>query len=173
LVKQFAKHRVEVAGVVVGICFPSAADNLRKLFNGNLMVVEKTQEPIEWMPDHDFLPFIPNCGRVFGQMFGDEGMPFYNHEGISFSFPYILPFGNPNKWASIPQQHTYNFSLFCLEQALGIFKHLDKLNDRQLTIHDLSGSAPRVSMPMSCGDDRLPEVDMPISSFLSEVCHEL
>lgn len=173
LVKQFTKRCIEVAGVVVGICFPVAAKSLGKLFNGNLMVVEETEEPFEWIPDHDFLPFIPNCGRVFGSMFGDEGMPLYNQDGISFCFPYILPFGNPAKWASIPQEHAANFSLFCLEQALGIFSYLDKLNGRHLTVHDLLGAVPRVSMPMSCGSGRLPEIDMPISSFLSEVCHEI
>ena len=97
LTKQFVKNRVEIAAVVVGICFPKALDNISKTFTGKLMVIEEAEKPFEWMPDHDFLPFIPNCGRVFGHMFGDEGMPLYTHEGISFSFPYILPFGDPTQ----------------------------------------------------------------------------
>ncbi|MDQ3014844.1 MAG: hypothetical protein M3Q73_03200 [bacterium] len=172
LVKQFAQRHVEVAAVVVGICFPAAVENLSKSFKGRLMVIEETEKPFEWMPDHDFLPFVPNCGRVLGTMFGDEGVPFYTHDGVSFCFPYVLPFGDPVKWASIPQQHAPRFSLFCLEQSLKIYSHLDKLNDRRLTIRDLSGSAPAVSMPMSRGKGRLPTIDMPVSDFLGEICHE-
>lgn len=172
LTKQFAKSRVEIAAVIVGICCSKAFENISKTFMGKLIVIEETEKAFEWMPDHDFLPFIPNCGRVFGHMFRDEGMPLYTHEGISFSFPYILPFGNPTKWASIPQEHAFSLSYFCLRQALEIYDHLDKLNNRRLTIRDLSGVAPRVSIPMSCGNGRIPTIDMPISSFLREVCHE-
>lgn len=172
LVKQLASHRVEVAAIVVGICFPSAIESLSKSFKGKLMVIEETDKAFEWMPDHDFLPFIPNCGRVLGTMFGDEGMPFYTHDGISFCFPYVLPFGDPIKWASIPEKHAARFSYFCLNWALKIYDHLDVMNGRRLTIRDLSGATPKVSMPMSRGNGRLPTIDMPISSFLREVCHE-
>lgn len=172
LVKQFANRKVEVAAVVVGICFPHAVENISKSFDGKLTIVEETEKPYEWMPDHDFLPFVPNCGRVLGNVFGDEGMPCYTHDGVSFSFPYILPFGDPVKWASIPQEHAASFSFFCLRQALGIYSHLNELNSRRLTIRDLSGATPKVSMPMTKGNGKLPSLDFPVSDFLREVCHE-
>ncbi len=172
LVKKLQVHGVEVSAVVVGICFPTAVENLSKSFNGRLMVIRKTEKPYEWMPDHDFLPFVPNCGRVFGSLYGDEGVPCYIHDGTSFSFPYILPFGDPTKWASIPREHAVSFSQFCLEQALVIYKCLDEMNNRRLTVRDLSGSTPRVSMPMTMGSSRLPELDYSISGFIAEVLHE-
>lgn len=172
LVDQFTKSWVEVVGVVVGICFPEAVSTIKKSFGGRLIAVEEAETPVEWMPDHDFLPFMPNCGRVFGFMFGEEGVPLYTHDGTSFCFPYINPFGDPVKWASIPQEHAAEFSIFCLEQALGIYEHLDKLNGRRLTINDVRGVTPKISIPMSLGNKRLPKIDVPISSFLKEVCHE-
>ena len=172
LVSRLAKHRIEVAGLVVGICFPKAVESIRRSFNGKFIVVEETEKPFEWMPDHDFLPFVPNCGRVFGTMFGNEGMPCYTHDGVSFSFPYILPFGDPVNWASIPQEHAVDFSLFCLRESLALFRILDEMNGRPLKIRDIMRSTPRVSMPMTRGRRHLPNAGISISGFLSEVCHE-
>jgi hypothetical protein len=173
LVKKLHERRVNVVAVAAGICFPKAVERLRKDFDGELVIVQEVEKPFDWMPDHDFVPFAPNCGRVFGGLFGDDMLPYYTHEGLSYGFPYILPFGDPVKWASIPKEHAHSFSCTCLDEACGIFGMLDEMNGRELTPMDLLGSMPRISIPMSIGSSKLPNPDMPISEFLSDVRQEL
>jgi hypothetical protein len=173
LLNQLKQKRVNVVAIVSGICFPDALSHLSDVFDGEIVVMKKVDKPYEWMPDHDFIPFAPNCGRVYGGSFGDEMLPYYTHEGLSYCFPYILPFGDPTKWASIPKEHACSFSLLCLREALELFRMLDDMNGRQLKVSDLMGSTPRVSVPITIGNGELPNEDVSISSFLSEVCHEL
>ena len=163
----------KVAAIVTGICFPGAIDNIRRMFSGEIVVVEEIEKPYEWMPDHDFVPFAPNCGRVFGEHFGSETLPCYNHEGVSYCFPYVKPYGDPVDWASIPVEHASPFSLMCLLEALKLFKRIDEMNGRRITAIDLAGSMPRVSVPMVMGSRQLPDAEMPITDFLHEACEEL
>lgn len=173
LLDSLRSGKVNVAAIVVGLCFPGAVKRIKEVFKGELVVMKEINKPYEWMPDHDFVPFVPNCGRVFGGPFGSDFLPFYTHDGLSYCFPYVLPFGDPVKWASIPSEHAGLFSLLCLEETLALFRMLDDMNGRQITPLDLIGTTPRASVPMSKGNGQLPDADVPISSFLSEVCHEL
>ncbi len=173
LLNQLRNRRVNVVAITAGICFPHAIERLRKEFTGELVIVQEVEKPYDWVPDHDFVPFAPNCGRVFGGPFGDDMLPYYTHDSLSYCFPYVLPFGDPVDWASIPEEHAYSFSRTCLDEACGIFHVLDKLNDRKITPMDLLGAAPRISIPMSVGSSKLPNPDMPISEFLGDVRQEM
>lgn len=173
LLKELSRRRVNVVAITAGICFPKATERLREEFKGELVIVQEVEKPYEWMPDHDFVPFAPNCGRVFGGAFGDDMLPYYTHEGLSYCFPYVFPFGDPVKWASIPKEHANSFSNLCLEEAQKLFQRLDELNKRKVTPMDLIGSAPRISVPMTVGSGKLPNPDMPISEFIGEVRQEL
>jgi hypothetical protein len=173
MVKCAKDSGVEIAAIVVGLCFPEALETIRKFFDGEVIVVEEVGKPYEWMPDHDFIPFAPNCGRVFGGIFGNEALPHYSHDGLSFSLPYVLPFGDPVEWASIPQDSAREFSLFCLHQSLGLFRELEKINGKRILLKDLAGSTPRVSIPLSKGYSYLPGSDLAVTDFLSDACHEL
>lgn len=173
LVDQLLSHDINVVAIVVGICFPGALEKIREVFHGKFLTIEESAKPYEWMPDHDFIPFAPNCGRVFGGTFGEETLPYYSHDGMSYSFPYIRPFGNMEKWASIPAEHTYELSLFCIHQALALFNKLGELNGRELTISDLKGSTPRISLPITAGSSALIEPNTTIVDFLQEVCREM
>jgi hypothetical protein len=173
LLKHLREFRVNVVAITAGICFPTAVDRLKKEFAGELVIVQEVEKPYEWMPDHDFVPFAPNCGRVFGGTFGKDMLPYYTSDGLSYCFPYILPFGDPVKWASIPEEHAYSFSYLCLERACSLFQMLDQLNGRKIMAADLVGSAPRISVPMTVGSSQLSNPDMAISEFLGDVLREL
>ena len=173
VIGRLLSHRINVSAVVVGICFPSAIKKISSTFRGNFVVIEESTKPFEWMPDHDFIPFAPNCGRVFGGNFGNEVLPHYSHDGLSYCFPYVRPFGNPAKWASIPTDHVGEFSLFCVRKALELFELLEEMNDREITISDLKGSTPRISLPITAGSSGLSNPDMNIVSFLRETCQEI
>lgn len=173
LMDEFAARRIRVTSIIAGLSFPKAKDRIRKKYGTDVVTIKEVGVPFEWMPDHDFIPFAPNCDRVFGGKFGKEILPYYTHEGVSYSFPYVLPFGNPVEWASLPKDHAVSFSLYCLQTALELFRRIDEMNGKSVTVHDLLGSTPRVSVPVSVGDGQLPNADVPISTFLSDVCHEL
>ncbi|MFH0951897.1 MAG: hypothetical protein V1838_01775 [Patescibacteria group bacterium] len=172
IVRLFRERGVSISVVVIGICFLGAVDRIKKEFEGKICVVAGFENPYEWMPDHDFIPFAPNCGRIFGWTTKEEALPHYTHDNFSYCFPYILPFGDPVEWAKIPKQYAWSFSTFCLDQAAILFRRLDKMNKRKLCLVDLLGATPRVSAPMSLGGHFLPLVNMPISDFLTETAHE-
>ena len=172
VVRLFRESGVNVSIVVIGICFPDALKRIEKEFKGKICVVAGFENPYEWMPDHDFIPFAPNCGRVFGWASEKEALPHYTHDNFSYCFPYVFPFGNPIEWARIPKEHAGSFSMFCLDQAVVLFRRLDEMNERTLCLADLLGAAPRVSAPMSMGGHFMPLVNMAISDFLAEVAHE-
>ncbi|HEU0080453.1 MAG TPA: phosphoribosyltransferase [Candidatus Paceibacterota bacterium] len=173
ILKLLRARGARVAAVVLGLCFPGAKELFSKSFEGELVIVEKVDHPFEWMPDHDFVPFVPNCGRVYGGRFGKDVLPYYSHDGHAFSFPYVRPYGDPVDWASIPQEHAAELSRFCLQTSHMLYEILDKLNGRSIMMHDLLASKPRVCVPMSMGGNDLPQTDFCVSEYLSEVCQEL
>jgi hypothetical protein len=173
LLSALRSRRINVTAIVAGICFPDAVANIKERFKGEVVVVKEIHAPFEWMPDHDFFPFVPNCGRVFGSRFGDEYLPHYSHDGMSFCFPYILPFGDPVKWASIPQEHAHSFSLHCLEQSLDLFRKIDDLNGEKVMLRDVVKATPRISIPMTKGSSTMPSTDLAVSEFLSDICTEM
>ena len=87
ILRMFKQLKVEVAAVVIGFAFENAVKNLKKEFGGELIVVEEMENFIDWMPDHDFFPFVPNCGRVVGVPWNGYNLPLYTHNGASYSIP--------------------------------------------------------------------------------------
>lgn len=173
MLKMFEDCHVRVAAIVLGFAFEPALKNLSRQFDGEVIVVEKLGKFIDWMPDHDFFPFMPNCGRVIGVPWNGYSLPFYTYNGASYSVPYILPFCPMTQWTSIPEDKALAFSKYCLERDLEIFRELERINRRQLMIGDLMNIYPRVSIPISVGQKQLPHLDASITSFLSDLCHEL
>ena len=66
--------------------------------------------------ERDFYPGVPYSGR--------EHFTYDNA-----SFPYVLPFGKPQKWASIPEKEANQFSCICLDNTVALFEEIEKMND--------------------------------------------
>jgi len=159
-VLELLNHRVQT--VVVGIGFPSAIKAIKENYLGEVAVIEHIEDPLDWMPDHDFFPFVPNCGRIVGSHSGmgdNEGVPSLAvgrglMEGASFCMPYLRPFLNAetmSKWTNVPLEHDLPLSRFCLEAAVEIYRVLEKLNHQELYIGELMRVRPRVAMPIHQG----------------------
>lgn len=74
--------------------------------------------------ERDFYPGVPLSGRtVVG-----------NH---NVGAPYILPFGLPGTWASIPEEHQRSISRFCLEQTIRLFEALEIASQKTIRVRDL------------------------------------
>jgi hypothetical protein len=174
VISMLTKNNLPVSSVVIGFSFPGVTESIEEEFGIPVTTIEDIPRPIDWMPDHDFFPLIPNCGRIYGSMNGTgEAHPYYSEDGASYSIPYIQPFGDLEHWGTIPQNRVTELSVFCLEHTIRIFDKIEKLNDRSLTFGDLSGAKPSVSIPLTKGVEDFPLPDTPILEFLRKALEKV
>ena len=143
---------LKVTAVVIGFCCTRAHAVLKEVFQGELVIVDPLENLVDWIPDHDLIPFIPNCGRVLGE----QGMPVQTADGASCAYPYIMPFGKMEKWATMPSGGARDLSLFCLDTSIEIFNKVGKYSGHQITIGELLDACPRVSLPIMMGAHGVP-----------------
>jgi hypothetical protein len=170
-VAQKLKDRgITTAAIVAGFkCTESSLAWLQHA-DYDLTTTNKYHNVVDWIPDHDFLPFIPGCGKVIGADMGKEPFPFYDYRGANFAIPYIKPYGPSAEWASIPHAEVGNVSRKCLELASTIFKDLVKLNpDEDITIGRLLSAKQRTSVPLAINNTNFPDLRKRVDHYLEEV----
>jgi len=172
VVKKFKEKGVDLKAIVIGFVFPGSLEKVKDEFIGEILVMEEIGVPLDWIPDHDFTPFIPNCGRVVGVGFNETILPFYTYNGASYSVPYVHPFSPMEKWASIPEKSAYAISEYCLRETRKLFLALEELNGRKIKVKDLVlGSArSKVSVPFKINSGRFLQMfDVNVEVFLKDV----
>ncbi len=138
-----------VTTIVIGFCCTRAKSVLGNFFSGELVIVHPIENLLDWIPDHDLIPFIPNCGRVLGEPTGDHSfMPVSRSDGFSCAYPYILPFGRIEEWASLPMEGAQELSKLCLDTSIEIYSRVGQ----KMTVGELLVANPRVSMPIELGN---------------------
>jgi hypothetical protein len=159
---------IEVKHLVIGFLFPEARENILKTFPKVKDVhCWREENFVDWVPDHDFYPFVPNSGRVVGFSYNSHHMPVYLHSGLSLCMPYILPYGKPVEWASVPKESACGFSLFCVREAITMFEEMERLNGR-ITLESLIGTYPHVSLPVSDDEKEFPHINTRILDILHD-----
>ena len=157
---------LKITAVVIGFCCAQAHPPLKKLLNGELTVVDSLENLLDWIPDHDLIPFIPNGGRVLGERMLSGVLPMKTPRGSSCAYPYILPFGNMEKWASMPSDGARSLSRLCLETSIEIFGRMGP----RITIGELIKACPRVSEPIAIGEHAsFPSLDTEVVGFLKQM----
>lgn len=68
------------------------------------------------------------CERDFYLGVPYSGRSLCNSQNIGL--PYILPYGKPDKWASIPVVSQKPFSEFCINQTITLFEEIEKSSKR-------------------------------------------
>jgi hypothetical protein len=132
--------------------------------------VHPIENLLDWIPDHDLIPFIPNCGRVLGEPVSHGFMPVRTSEGFSRAYPYILPFGKIEEWASLPIEGAEELSRLCLDTSIEIFSRIGP----KMTIGELLRANPRVSIPVEIGaDEAKVALDTEVVAFLEQVRQRL
>lgn len=161
---------ITVTAIVIGFCCTRAKFVLGSFFKGELVVVHPIENLLDWIPDHDLIPFIPNCGRVLGEPVAHSFMPVRSSGGFSYAYPYILPFGKIEEWASLPMEGAQDLSRLCLDTSIEIFSRVGLT----MTIGELLRANPRVSIPIEIGAD-LAEValDTEVVSCLKQLRERL
>lgn len=158
---------IEIKYLVVGFLFPTAYENILKVFP-KAENVHCWREDIflDWMPDHDFYPFVPNAGKVVGFSYNGHSIPVYLHNGLSLCKPYIRPYGKPVEWASISKDKDYWFSRFCIREAIHIFEEMERLNNQKITLESLRNTYPHVSLPVWDDEKEFPNIETRILDIL-------
>jgi hypothetical protein len=158
VIETFKRQGAVVKAAVSGFIFDQALG-----FGGGLhdlcdsvefvQTIDHDHGLFEWMPDHDFLPLIPNCGRVLGTKLGPLCLPYYDQDGTSYSIPYLYPFCEMKKWASITGD-TKELTRTCLGLVKKIYEHLKSLNGgTNIYLGDLFANRidPHISIPFEHG----------------------
>jgi hypothetical protein len=97
-------------------------------------------------------------------------MPVRRADGFSRAYPYILPFGKIEEWASLPIEGARDLSVLCLDTSIEIFSRVGP----QMTIGELLGANPRVSMPIELGSDQAEiALETPVCDFLKQMRERL
>jgi hypothetical protein len=118
-----AKIGIKVEKIYAGI---GISEGIERLSNSGIEVlcVRRYKEVIDEICERDFYPGIPFSGRLL-------------ENSRNIGMPYILPFGNPVEWASIPPKHAQGLSKFCLNQTIDLFEHIEGLSHRKIITKDL------------------------------------
>ncbi len=171
VLNQLSGLGLKVTAVVIGFCCTRAHAVLKEVFDGELVIVDPLENLVDWIPDHDLIPFIPNCGRVLGELSASGYMPVQMANGMSCAYPYILPFGNMEKWATMPAEGARDLSRFCLDTSIEIF---GRVGNGKITVGELLKACPRVSVPIAIGAHGiLPSLETEVVNFLQEVRNKL
>lgn len=151
---ELESRGITVTAIVIGFCCTRAKFVLAQFFKGELVIVHPIENLLDWIPDHDLIPFIPNCGRVLGEPSAHSFMPVRREDGFSCAYPYILPFGKIEEWASLPIEGARDLSRLCLDTSIEIFGRVGA----KMTLGELLVANPRVSMPIEieCHEVKVP-----------------
>ncbi len=170
ILNRLKAQGLKVSNLIVGFCCARAQVLLKEAFNEETIIVDEIVDLVDWIPDHDLIPFTPNCGRVIGRQTDEGFTSVHTLDGLTHSFPYILPFGKMGEWSSLPQECLGELSKFCLDAAIEIFSEFGEYAGHKVTIGDLVKCYCRFSMPITIGNH---EVILPLEteivSFLKKV----
>jgi hypothetical protein len=170
VLEELHKRGIQVPAVVIGFCCTRAKAVLNEAHKGELVIVNPIENLIDWIPDHDLIPFLPNCGRILGEKVPHSFMPIQTPDGVSCAYPFILPFGRIEEWASVPLESAHSLSVFCIDTAIEIFSRIGRQDGRPVTIRELLDGNSRVSLPVSIGDHaNTPPLETEVVSFLKDM----
>lgn len=114
---------IEIPIICTGIAIQEGIDILARS-GKELRAVRTYDRVIDEICERDFYPGVPLCGRSLN-----------SKENIGI--PYILPFGNPGKWASIPEKWQTSLSRLCLKQSIKLFEEIENCSGRYIYCSDL------------------------------------
>lgn len=118
-----SRMKINVSLVCAGVGIAEGINRIAGL-KCEVRCVRKYEDVIDEVCERDFYPGVPFSGRLLS---GSENI------GI----PYILPFGNPGKWASIPLEWQESFSKFCIKQTIRLFEEIERCSNKIISCKDL------------------------------------
>lgn len=171
VIDQLRAHNVKVSAMIVGFTFPSSVKTVQAIREAGIefVSIEEFKNLFDWVPDHDFFPFVPSNGKVVGIPVKKGYLPFYSFDQASYSVPYLYNFCPINNWASINDEPAKALTTFCIRATIALYREIERMNGRTILISDLIHAKQRVSIPVSIWQEYLPHSDVSVISYLSEV----
>jgi len=83
----------------------------------NIYCLKTYDDVVDEVCERDFYLGVPYSGRSL-----------CNSENVGM--PYLLPYGKPDVWASIPTVYERHFSQFCINQTIVLFEEIEKASGR-------------------------------------------
>lgn len=123
IIELLSKVDIRVPLVCAGI---GIAEGIKRISGTRreICCVRTYGEAIDEVCERDFYPGVPLSGRLLAGS---------NNIGV----PYLLPFGKPESWASIPSEYVKTFSRFCLHQTISLFDEVERCSGKQVLCQDL------------------------------------
>ncbi|MDD5068741.1 MAG: hypothetical protein PHN89_04045 [Candidatus Pacebacteria bacterium] len=122
VIDLFEKVGIHVPVVYAGISIVEGIKRTEK--RCEVRSVRIYEQVIDEICERDFYPGVPLSGRL---LTGGEDV------GI----PYLLPFGHPGKWASVPDEWQKPFSRFCIQQTIFLFEAIEECSGKDVCCADL------------------------------------
>src|SRR5205823_2993530 len=118
VVASLGRVGIQIPVVCAGIAIQEGIDLLAKK-GIEVRAVRRYVNVIDEVCERDFYPGVPLCGRLV-------------KEAENTGAAYILPFGNPGKWASIPRKWQNPFSRFCIQQSIKLFEAIEEASGKRI-----------------------------------------
>lgn len=122
IIRHLSRLGVRVPLVCAGIGIDEGIDRINQS-KCEVRCVRRYRAVADEVCERDFYPGVPFSGRL---LIGDGNL------GV----PYLLPFGDPGKWASIPSAHQTAFSRFCIRQTTRLFVEIERRSNRIVRCSD-------------------------------------
>ncbi len=116
LAQKLAFINRPVRQIITGIGIGQGIDKIKEA-GIEVLCVHEYKDVIDEVCERDFLACIPMSGRTVR-----------DQNGRYWSAPYFRPFGDPQKWASIPDEYIKDFSQFCLVRSAALWREIEKLS---------------------------------------------
>lgn len=140
IIELLSRIRIRVPLICAGIGIAEGISRINGM-KREIRCVRTYEEVIDEVCERDFYPGVPLSGRL---LVGDGNI----------GFPYLLPFGKPESWASIPSEQATDFSQFCLHQTATLFDEIEHHSGRPILCRDLGRKV--IGLPM----DETPYTDV-------------
>lgn len=121
VIKILSLYDIAVPLVITGVGIAEGIDRINH--TREIQYVHRYESVIDEICERDFYPGVPYSGRPV--------------VGTNTGMPYLLPFGKPGEWASIPHQWKAPFSRFCIQQTIKLFEQIEKSSNRIVRCSDL------------------------------------
>lgn len=176
VIDKLEQAEIAIRGIAVGLDCSGTFMEKMEARGYDFFVTAQDAPFVDWVPDHDFIPFIPGSGRVVGiELSKAEGaMPLYDHRNsTSYAVPYIAPFGPMGEWASVQPEAENHASAALIGVALRLFLDIEKRNSaKDLRIGDFletKRNRLRASLPAQIGHPNFTPLDSKVSKYLGEL----
>lgn len=115
IIELLNKMGIHVPKVCLGIGISEAVQRVSTM-GCEVSCVCTFEDAVDEVCERDFYPGVPLSGRLLAGS---------NNVGL----PYLLPFGNPKEWASIPK-NVELFSKNCLAQTIYLFREIELVSEK-------------------------------------------